>query len=205
MNKKCVLLINLGSPDRSDPASVYRYLTQFLNDPRVVDLSVLTRWLLVNCVIVPRRFRRTTKAYRTIWEGNHSPLMLNSLHLRNALSQGLGPDYQVELGMRYGKPSIEFALNQFQDCVDLRVVPLFPHYASAATGSALTEVMKQLAKKWNIPSLRFKKDFYCDPGFISSYAEVIKNNTIGKPVDLILFSYHGVPERHIKKSDCKAA
>jgi len=205
MKKKGVLLINLGTPDHADPASVYRYLKQFLNDPRVIDLPSIMRWILTNLLIVPFRYKKSAKAYQQIWSDSGSPLLTNSILLKEALSQQLGMDYQVEIGMRYGNPSVASAMQKMQRCDKLIIIPLFPQYSSAATGSAIESALSVLAKQWNIPELVIKKDFYDHPGFIAAYADIIKKTIHKKTVDHFLFSYHGLPERHITKSHCQAA
>jgi ferrochelatase len=204
MIKKGVLLINLGTPDHASPSAVYRYLKEFLNDERVIDLSKLGRWLLTNLIIVPFRHRQSARAYQKIWTNAGSPLLVNSLKLTTALAEQLGNHYQVELGMRYGNPSIKSALAKFSHCNELTVIPLFPQYSSAATGSAMASMMNTLMQQWNIPQLRMIRDFYNNPGFIAAYADIIKEKTAGKNIDVILFSYHGLPERHINKSQCQA-
>jgi ferrochelatase len=202
---KGVLLINLGTPDKADSKSVYAYLTQFLNDPRVVALPWLIRSLLVNLLIVPFRFRQSVHAYQQIWTEQGSPLLLNSHKLMTCLQQELGDTYHVELGMRYGKPSIASALKKLEHCQHIVVIPLFPQYSSAATGSALEEVFCAIGKKWNIPALHIHNDFYNHPDFIRAYAEITQQKLTEQPVEVVLFSYHGLPEIHLDKSECRAA
>lgn len=204
MAKDAILLINLGTPDNCDALSVRRYLKEFLSDVRVVDLPYLARQCLVNAFIIPLRNKRVTAAYKKIWTENGSPLLHYSLRLKEKLAQALGPQYQVELGMRYGKPSIHSAMSKLADAKSLTVIPLFPQYSSAATGSAIEQVLKNLAPKWNMPQLKIIRDFYNHPDFINAYAERINECIKDKKIDLLLFSYHGLPERHINKSDCKA-
>jgi len=204
MSKKGVLLINLGTPDNCDPTSVRRYLREFLHDPRVIDLPAFLRWPLVNLVIVPFRYKKTTRAYQKIWNDTGSPLLLISQQMKTSLSNKLGSGYHVELGMRYGKPSIQAAFEQLKHYDSLTVVPLFPQYSSAATGSAIEELTSTLVKQWNIPKLVIQRDFYHHPAFVAAYVDIIKQHTSGKRIDLLLFSYHGLPERHIHKSECQA-
>lgn len=202
-SKKGVLLINLGTPASCDKTSVRRYLTEFLNDPRVIDLPAFIRWPLVNGVLVPFRYKKTTQAYQKIWSEAGSPLLHISRQIKMNLATELA-DYQVELGMRYGEPNIPAALAKLKHCDSLTVVPLFPQYTSAATGSAIQALIPTLANQWNIPKLVIKKDFYQQSGFIASYVDIIKQHIAGKKLDLLLFSYHGLPERHIHKSKCQA-
>jgi len=201
--KKGILLINLGTPDDCDLKSVRRYLKEFLNDPRVIDIPAIMKWALVNLIILPFRTRKTTHAYQKIWLGAGSPLLIYGLELKQALAIKLGEDYQVELGMRYGSPGILEAIDKLKGCVSLTVLPLFPQYSSAATGSAIEEVLTLISTHWNIPDLCIKKDFYNDPEFIAAYVKVIQTAMHDKKVDLVLFSYHGLPERHVDKSHCR--
>jgi len=204
MSKTGVLLINLGTPDNCDFKSVYNYLTEFLNDSRIIDLTKLSRWILSNLIIIPLRCKKSAQAYQKIWAEEGSPLLINSRKLQSALAAELGHDYQIEIAMRYGNPAIKTALKNLQHCNRLIAIPLFPQYSSAATGSAIAKLLHELAKQWNIPELKIIRDFYSNPGFIQSYVDIIKKNIGNKKPDLILFSYHGLPERHINKSDCQA-
>ncbi len=204
MSKTGVLLINLGTPDNSDWISVYRYLTEFLNDPRVIDLATLPRLLLTNLFIVPFRCQKTTRAYQKITTSDGPPLRANSQKLRNALAAELGADYQIEIAMRYGSPTIQSALKKLQHCNQLIAIPLFPHYSSAATGSAIAKLLDELSHQWNLPEIKIYRDFYDNPGFIQAYATIIKKTIADKKPDLLLLSYHGLPERHIDKSGCQA-
>lgn len=202
--KKGVLLINIGTPDRCDWISVFRYLKQFLQDPRVINLSWLIRWLFVHSLILPFRTKKTLQAYRKIWLEAGSPLWVYSLQLQEQLSRTLGEAYQVVIGMRYGNPTIKDAYDKLKTCESLTIVPLFPQYSSAATGSAIEHVLTIISRQWNIPKMSIHRDFYNHPGFISAYAEVIKNYFMPKKPDYLLFSYHGLPERHMVKSGCQS-
>lgn len=214
---KGILLINLGTPDNCDPKSVRRYLKQFLNDPMVIDLPGIARWFLVNCLIIPRRYKNSAAAYQKIWlKGNApleagkagSPLLVYSEAMKEALAIELGAGYQVELGMRYGNPSIQTAVEKLKGCDTLSVLPLFPQYASAATGSAIAEFLKIVSKstQWNSSATRIQENFYQDPGFIGAYAHIIQKHIqedikgLSQKPDMILFSYHGLPERQLHKS-----
>ncbi len=204
MGKKGVLLMNIGTPDTDQPISVLKYLRQFLNDPRVIDLPSIVRWLLVHCYILPRRYRQSTRAYKAIWLSSGSPLLVHSLAVKEALGKALGPEFHVEMGMRYGQPSIQKALEQLKYCYSLTAIPLFPQYSSAATGSAIEEMNHCLLKWWNIPELYIQRDFFNHPGYIASYAKNIQESIAHQKVDCLIFSYHGLPERHIQKSHCTA-
>lgn len=197
-----VLLINLGTPDAPDATAVRRYLREFLSDPRVIDLAPPARWLLLNAVILPFRPKQSAAAYRHVWTDEGSPLLVESERLRDAVAARL-PQATVALGMRYGSPSLEHALDQLRaaGCERLVVFPLYPQYASSSTGSSLEAVYRLVAERWNTPSVAVVPPFYDDPGFIEACAAV------GRPIldelapDHVLMSFHGLPERHIRKSD----
>ena len=200
--KTGVLLINLGTPNDPSPKSVYTYLKQFLNDPRVIDLPKFMRYILVNGIIIPFRYKKSAHAYQQIWMNNGSPLLINSEKLVQAIKHELGTEITVELGMRYGNPSIESAIAKLKNCQKIIAIPLFPQYSSAATGSAVEELLRVLQHQWNIPEIIVKRDFFNNPDFINAYASIIKENICDKQIDKLIFSYHGLPERHLKKSNC---
>lgn len=204
MSKTGVLLINLGTPDSPKPASVYTYLKQFLNDPRVIDLPALARYFLVNWLIIPTRYKKSAHAYQQIWTEQGSPLLVNTQALQKLVATELGDAFQVEIGMRYGNPSIESAVQKLQDCQKIIAIPLFPQYSSAANGSAAEELLRVIGSQWNVPEISVTRDFYNHPAFIEAYADTIKQHLADKQVDTVVFSYHGLPERHINKSNCLA-
>lgn len=209
---KGILLINLGTPDNCDPKSVRRYLKQFLNDPMVIDLPGIVRWPLVNWLIIPNRYKKSAVAYQQIWLKDHSafktgsPLLIHSEAMKDALAIELGAEYQVELGMRYGNPSIQSAIQKLKHCDTLTVLPLFPQYAAASTGSAIAEFLRFAAKckEIDISKVRIQENFYQDPEFIAAYAFVIQKylqeDIKNQQIDKLLFSYHGLPERQLHKS-----
>jgi len=203
MSQKQILLMNIGTPQQADAFSVYRYLKEFLSDARVVDLPWIVRWPLVNLLILPFRYKKSTAAYQQIWQDSGSPLLIHSQGLQQALSSVLGPEYQVEIAMRYGQPSIEEALKKFKTLTSLTVLPLFPQYSSAATGSAIAALLNILSKQTHLPDLHIYHQFYNHPGFIAAYADIIKQHCADTKPDLILFSYHGLPERHIHTNHCE--
>lgn len=199
-----VLLINLGTPENCDPKSVYAYLKQFLNDPRVIDLPTVIRYILVNWVIIPFRYKQSAHAYQQIWSNKGSPLLTNGQDLVNAVRKEFDTSIQIELGMRYGNPNIEFAFSALKNCQKIIAIPLFPQYSSAATGSAIEELFRVLGDQWNIPEISVKKDFFNNANFIAAYASLIKEHLNDKKVDVLIFSFHGLPERHIDKSTCRS-
>ncbi len=201
-SKVGVLLINLGTPDTSEPKSIYVYLKQFLNDPRVIDLPRIIRYFLVNWLIIPFRYKQSAHAYQQIWTKKGSPLLTHSQELVSAVRKAFGTTVQIELGMRYGQPSIQSALDKLKSCKKIIAIPLFPQYSSAATGSAIEALLRILGEQWNIPEISVTRDFYNNPDFINAYASLIKDNLKDKKIDTLIFSYHGLPERHIEKSAC---
>ena len=198
-----VLLINLGTPDSPDTGDVRRYLREFLSDPRVIDINPVGRALLLNLVILPVRPAKSGAAYRSIWTPEGSPLLVHSQNLTEKVRAALGAQYVVELGMRYGNPSIPAALSKLLAVqpAKLVVLPLFPQYSSAANGSALERVQQVLNQQWNVPPVETVGAFYDDPGFIEAFTQVARHHLPPFRPDFVLFSYHGLPERHVLKSD----
>lgn len=198
-----VLLVNLGTPDSPETGDVRRYLREFLSDPRVVDINPVGRWLLLNLIILPFRPAKSGHAYRTIWTDAGSPLLCHGHDLTAGVQAALGDEYVVALGMRYGNPSVAAALQRLveADVQRLVVVPLFPQYSSAATGSALERVYQEAGAAWNVPAVSSVPAFYEDPGFIEAFAQVARPHLASFKPDFVLFSYHGVPERQVEKSD----
>jgi ferrochelatase len=196
-----LLLVNLGTPDAPDTAAVRRYLRQFLSDPRVIDIHPALRFLLLNLIILPLRPRRSAAAYRQIWGPRGSPLLLHGQDLAAALRERL-PGWAVELGMRYGNPSIEAALSRLRaaGAEPVVVLPLFPQYSSAATGSAIEEVCRVAAGRENVPHLSFVSPFYDDPGFIEVFA-ARGAAALAEGADHVIFSFHGLPERQVRRAD----
>lgn len=199
--KEAILLINLGTPDSPTPSKVGKYLTEFLNDKRVIDIHPIARFILVNLIIVPARRFKSSKLYKAIWTNEGSPLLLNSIALREKLQLEVGNNYSVELAMRYQKPGIKDALNRLREQrpSKIHILPLYPQYASSSTGSTLEEVMR-LIKGWEvIPHLNFISKFHDHPKFIDALVSVAKNYSIAD-YDHVIFSYHGLPERQILKA-----
>jgi ferrochelatase len=198
-----VLLVNLGTPDSPRVADVRRYLREFLSDPRVIDVPALWRWLLVHAVILPFRPRRSARAYAAIWTDRGSPLLVHSRALAASVAKALGEDFAVELGMRYGRPSIPDALERLAGAERLLVLPLFPQYASSSSGSALEAVLRRVARRTNLPELETLPPFCDDPGFVSALAERVR--ATGFQADHLLLSFHGLPERQVRRADPSGA
>jgi ferrochelatase len=203
MSKKGILLVNLGTPDSPSTNDVRRYLDEFLMDPRVIDVNPALRTFLVKGLIVPFRSPKSAKLYQKIWSAETgSPLLHYSKLQHQALQRRLGDDYQVELAMRYQKPSIESALNRLKaSLVDsIQVIALFPQYASASTGSVYDKVMG-LVKQWQtIPTLSFVNSFHDNELMIETFANNGKRYQ-PETYDHILFSFHGLPQRQLIKCD----
>lgn len=203
-----VLLIQLGTPVGDTPGgpstgSVRRYLAEFLSDPRVLDMPALGRWLLLHGVILRTRPRQSAAAYRKIWTPEGSPLRFHSEALCAGVADRLGPDYRVELAMRYGQPAIADALAKLAAAGTGRVVviPLFPQHSTAANASALGRCYEAAARLLDPPAILAVDSFADHPGFIEAQAALARDALDGFDVDHVLFSYHGVPERQVRRAD----
>lgn len=202
MGKKGILLVNLGTPDSTAVKDVRKYLDQFLMDERVIDIPVALRTLLVKGIIVPFRSPKTAKLYREIWDENGSPLFHYSKVQAAMLQEKLGNDYHVELAMRYQNPSVESALSKLKDALvdSIKVIPMFPQYASASSGSVLQLVMELVSKWQTIPPISFVNSFHDNAQMIEIFADNAKKYQ-PETFDHILFSFHGLPERQLVKCD----
>ncbi len=199
--KTGILLVNLGTPDAPRPPEVRRYLKQFLSDPRVIDINPVLRWLLLNLIILPIRSRKSAKIYQTVWTEAGSPLLVFGQQLQSALQERMG-EVPVVLAMRYGNPSIESAMTQLRqaECDRVVMVPLFPQYASSSSGSAIQAVYEEAGRHWNTPHLDVVPPFFDRTEFLQAFAEIGAPYLQERP-DHVLFSFHGIPERHVRKSD----
>lgn len=203
MAKKGVLLVNLGTPDSPETKDVRRYLDEFLMDPRVIDISPVSRALLVKGIIVPFRSPKSAKLYKQIWnDKTGSPLLYYSELQQKRLQERLGDEYLVELAMRYQSPAIAPALARLKEALveSIQVIALFPQYASASTGSVHEKVMEIVSKWPTIPSISFTNSFHDNELMIQTFADNAKKY---KPetYDHILFSFHGLPQRQLIKCD----
>lgn len=203
MKKIGVLLIQLGTPDSPSTKNVRRYLSEFLNDPRVIDLPWLSRKLLVNGIIVPFRAPKSAKVYKELWELGKgiSPLITHSENLMAKLKQRFeGEQVSFHLAMRYQNPSMDKVLAEIKKANydKIVVLPLFPQYASASTGSALEKTMRIIKSWWVIPEVQIISQFWDNEGYIDSIVERTKEFDL-KSYDHIIFSYHGLPERQVDK------
>jgi len=207
--KTGIFLVNLGTPDSPSVKDVRKYLREFLSDPRVIDVSPVGRWALVNFIISPFRAPRSAKLYKEIWNpalsgtgGNGSPLLYYSVRQKELLQQRLGNDYVVEMAMRYQSPSIESVLEKFHDpsFKKIKIIPLFPQYASASTGSVHEKIMSIVSRWQVIPEIEFVSHFCNDENFIKAFATIGRTYSPSS-YDHVLMSFYGLPERQILKAD----
>ena len=195
-----VLLMNVGTPDSPKTSDVRKYLSEFLNDPRVIDIPWLARKILVNAIIVPFRAPRSAKIYQQMWTEKGSPLLIHSENFREGISKELGSKYQVELAMRYQNPSVKVGLEKLRknNPKKIIVVPMYPQYASSSTGTCMEEVMRIASSWWAIPEMVFVNQFYDLEGYIEGFVRRGKEFDLDS-YDHILFSYHGLPVRQLDK------
>ena len=204
MSKKIgVLLIQLGTPDSPQNSDVRRYLKQFLMDPRVIDIPFFSRLLLVRGIIVPFRTPKSAKIYKELWDlGNgKSPLLTHTEEVKRLLQKRFDSEnVTVEMAMRYQNPSMESVLDSMHksNYDQIIILPLFPQYASASTGSAVEKAMDIIRKWWVIPEIKVISQFYNHEGYIDSIVERSKEFDLAS-YDKIMFSYHGLPERQVDK------
>jgi ferrochelatase len=203
MKKTAVVLVQLGTPDSPKVSDVRRYLGEFLNDPRVIDVPWLLRKILVNLIIVPFRAPKSAKIYKELWDMSNgiSPLITHTVNLKAKLEKRFANDnVELFMAMRYQNPSIKNVLKEVQkgNFDQIIFLPLFPQYASASTGSAMEECMNVVRKWWVIPEIKVISQFYENEGYINTQALLGKELGI-ENYDYVLFSYHGLPERQVDK------
>lgn len=199
--KRGVLLVNLGSPDSPEPKDVKKYLGEFLMDERVIDIPLAARTLLVKGIILKTRPKASAAAYKKIWWEEGSPLIVLSERLQNKIQKQL--DAPVALAMRYGSMTIKKGLQELVDkgVDEVLLFPLYPQFAMATT-ETITVLAEEIRQQY-FPNLKIESvpAFYNKPDYIEVLSNAIKNHLEGKNFEHLLFSYHGVPERHIRKSD----
>lgn len=202
-----LLMVNLGSPDAPTPDATRRYLGQFLHDYRVVDTN---RWLwcpILHGIILRIRPAKSAKAYASIWgeEGAEAPLVRFTRAQVAGVQDRLGDEVMVETAMRYGNPSIDAGLDKLMaaGCTKIAVLPLYPQYAGATTASVYDGVANALVGKWNVPELRFLRDYYREPAFIGALADSLSDHlaTLDWTPDRIMCSYHGLPQTYVDAGD----
>jgi ferrochelatase len=206
MAKRAVLLVNLGSPDSVSVPDVRRYLREFLGDERVLDLPAAARWLLLEGIILRTRPKASAHAYSEVWTDQGSPLIVTSRSVRNKLAAQLNAASPVYLAMRYGNPSIASVITQLASdgIEDVLLFPQYPHYAMSSWETVVAKVYKEAARE--APQVRVScvQPFYADPDYIEALYTVTAPY-LAQPHDHLLFSYHGIPQRHLRKADSSKA
>lgn len=208
MPKRAVLLVNLGSPDSTSVPDVQRYLEEFLGDERVIDRprSQFLRSILVNRIIIPRRVKNSAHAYEQVWTKDGSPLIAISRSVREKLAARLGADTPVHLAMRYGNPSIASVIRQIvaDGVEELLLFPQYPHYAMASWETVVVRVMEEIASQARTVRVTIVQPFYADADYIG-VLHAVSAPYLAQPHDYVLFSYHGLPERHMREADSSHA
>lgn len=206
--RRGVLLCNLGTPDAPGTSELRRYLKQFLSDPRVVEVPRLIWWLILNLIILRIRPRRSAKLYKSVWTKDGSPLLVHSQAqadgVKKLLDEKYDRDIPVVLGMRYGNPSIESAINELteQNVREITILPLYPQYSGATTGSTFDAVADVFKKTRWVPQLNFINGYHQSEAFLDALCASINRHIEkhGQP-DKLLMSYHGTPQSYLKKGD----
>jgi ferrochelatase len=195
-----VLLLNLGSPDAPDEASVRAYLKEFLLDPRVIDSPSLVRNAVVRGLILPSRPKKSAEAYRSIWTDAGSPLVLTSERQQRSLAEATG--LPVELAMRYGKPDVDCAVHalKHQGATHVFVMPMYPQYAMSSYETAIVDAMRAFKELAPDIQTTLLQPFYQEPAYIEALVASAEPY-LARDYDQLLFSFHGIPERHLRKTD----
>lgn len=192
----------MGTPDSPSVKDVRVYLREFLNDPRVIDIGRIAQLLLVNLIIVPFRAPKSAKEYKKLFKigGGKSPLLTYGKNLTSKLKSLAGSKFDIELAMRYGNPSMDKVLGEMRlkNYDEIFIFPLYPQYASASTGSTIEKAFKIINKWWVIPEVSIIGQFYDNFHFLECIKKRASNFDIPK-YDHVVFSYHGIPERHVDK------
>jgi len=201
LEKKGLLLINVGTPQGTDPQQVKKYLEEFLMDPYVIDVPYVLRWLIVHGSVLRTRPAASAEAYQKIWTERGSPLKVASQDLTCELQRELGENWVVDFAMRYQKPSIREVLERFHSLgvKDILVLPLYPQYSLAATETSIQWSIKQAQEVSSQMKLHFVRSFYDHPSFIHAFEVNIRKAMQSFSYDHVLFSFHGLPERQVKK------
>lgn len=207
MSQRAVLLVNLGSPDSTSVPDVTRYLREFLGDERVIDRPPQPfRSLLVKGIIIPARVKKSAHAYEQIWTEAGSPLIVTSKSVQARLAAALGASAKVYLAMRYGNPSIPSVVTaMIRDGVtDILLFPQYPHYAMSSYETVVVRVMEEVARQAPGVKVTTVQPFFADPDYIAAL-HAVAAPFLSQPHDLVLFSYHGIPVRHLRKADSSCA
>jgi len=201
-----VLMIQLGTPDEPTPAAVRRYLREFLSDRRVIEEPPLKWWFVLNCFILPRRSKESAAKYARIWDPQTGSPLLHITRLQAAaVERSLPGGFAVQVGMRYGEPSIESALGQLISTGIDRIVvlPMYPQYSAASTGTACDKLFDALRKRRLVPSIRVVPPFFDHAGYVRAQASLVRAelSRLDRPPDKIVFSFHGYPVDFVRKGD----
>ena len=197
---KGALLLNLGSPNSTEVPDVREYLEEFLMDERVLDIKEWKRKLLLKLIILPKRPIASAEAYSKVWTEDGSPLIVTSRAQQKLVQEGV--EMPIFLGMRYGNPSTADVVKEIKDAgvTDLLIIPLYPHYAMSSYESAVVKTMEELREQAPDIQTKLVQPYYNDPDYINALWESIKPQYENSGAHLMM-SFHGIPERHVKKSD----
>lgn len=196
-----VLLLNLGSPRSPQTKDVRAYLDEFLSDPRVIDVPGPVRALLLNLFILPFRPKKSAEAYAKIWTEDGSPLIATTYSMGRALAKQTG--LTVEVGMRYGDPSTDSAVDRLREAGVERVlvIPLYPHYAMSSYETAVARAQESFAQRAPGITITFQPPYFDHPRYLDALERVVAPHVADGEFDQVLMSYHGIPERHLRKTD----
>jgi len=200
-SRRAVFLVNLGSPDSTSIPDVRRYLNEFLMDERVIDVPWALRRFIISCFILPFRPKKSAHAYENIWTPEGSPLVVTSRKLQKLLGEKI--PLPVGLGMRYGNPSIRRGLEELlkdSSLTEIFMIPLYPHYAMSSFESVVVKAREEIKALGSRVALKVIHPFYDDPLYLDALETSIRPH-LEQPWDHILFSYHGIPKRHLLKGD----
>jgi ferrochelatase len=202
MPKRAVFLVNLGSPDSTSIPDVRRYLREFLGDPRVLDMNPVLRWLILEGSILRKRPKETAHAYSTVWTKEGSPLIVTSVSVQRKLAAALGADMPVYLAMRYGRPAIgDVVARMAADGVEEALLfPQYPHFAMSSWETVTAKVEAERARRAPRMRITCVDLFYADADYIEAL-HAVSAPYLAQPHDHLLFSYHGLPARHMRKAD----
>jgi ferrochelatase len=203
-----VLIAQLGTPDAPTPKALRPYLRQFLSDPRVIEVNRVLWWILLNGIILVTRPKRSARLYKRIWGKEGSPLLTITKAQTEGVSKRLRARHnhvEVEFGMRYGKPSLESALDRLieKGCSKILLFPMYPQYSAATTASTYDAVFPHLLKRRNVPTLKVAEPYFAHPRFIDALAKTINSHLSSLPFEpeRVVLSYHGIPQKYVTKGD----
>ena len=208
-----VILANLGTPEAPTKAALYPYLKQFLWDPRVIEVNRLLWWFILNFTVLPFRPKRSAALYKRIWFDKGSPLLVISEEQTKAIAkkvkesqpQGVAQNIEFVLGMRYGKPSLESAIDKLCEagCTKILLFSMYPQYSATTTAATYDVVFSHLLKRRFVPTLKVVDPYYRHPDYINAQADVINDHLkkSDRKIEKLVLSYHGIPQSYVKKGD----